>query len=281
MMAKPGFSKHPKFLRLVKILGEPHSHVRGYVECLWDVAFSNGDPVIGDAVDIEMAADYPGEAGKLCQALLECGGTTRAGLIEKCPDQPGAYQIHDFFDHCPGYVRARSEKNRARLSAIRSEAGRKGAEARWQKTPQVDETPEVNGKSMANMAPIRPDQTRPAQPPSELIDHLGTLSKKRAEIEPPTSAQEQDIEDFKGKHFGGVICNSTSSICKQVAELAVMGVVSEAFVVDGVQAYLKSATSKAEPGAYLRRCWENSPYRPHGEAGEGWFKRLYAQKVKS
>ena len=71
----------------------------GYMEFLWAVAYENGNPVIGDADDIEAAAEFPGERGKLTEALA-CG-TGGAGLIEECPDRPGCFEIRDLYDHAP------------------------------------------------------------------------------------------------------------------------------------------------------------------------------------
>jgi hypothetical protein len=71
-MARPGLKNHPKFRRLVFVLKEPIPHVLGYLECLWMVAYECGDPLIGDQTDVELAAEWPGERGKLCKALSEC-----------------------------------------------------------------------------------------------------------------------------------------------------------------------------------------------------------------
>lgn len=111
-MARPGLQKHPKFRRLVVLLGVPVPHALGYLECLWEVAYEHGNPDIGDALDVELAAQWPGERGKLCDALATCGGTGRAGFIEQTED--GRYQVHDLFDHCPDYVHRRHAKESER-----------------------------------------------------------------------------------------------------------------------------------------------------------------------
>lgn len=128
-MARPGLDRHVKFRRLVRILGEPRPHVRGYLELLWETAYENGQPVIGDTEAVEAAAEYPGEPGRLCDALLSCGGTGRVGFIEiatdvtDCdgtsvtsvaqpshPSSPVMFQVHDLFDHCPEYVTSRASR---------------------------------------------------------------------------------------------------------------------------------------------------------------------------
>jgi hypothetical protein len=81
-MGRPGLGIHPKFKRLCAILREPRPHVRGYLELIWEVAYEAGNPMIGDAAMIEAAAEWPGEFGVLCNALLECGGSQKAGFIE-------------------------------------------------------------------------------------------------------------------------------------------------------------------------------------------------------
>ena len=137
-MARPGLEKNPKFRNLLRLLGEPRSHVRGYLDCLWDAAYENGNPVIGDAKLIEATADYPGEPGKLCAALLECGGTSQVGFIEPVDGESGRFQIHDLYDHAPEYVKRRMEREMEReakgvtLKELRATAGRLGGSKRKQ-----------------------------------------------------------------------------------------------------------------------------------------------------
>lgn len=142
-MARPGLDRHVKFRRLVRLLGEPEPHVRGYLELMWETAYENGDAVLGDAESVEAAAKYPGEPGKLCAALLACGGAGRAGFIELAataatdcdgrsvapPDDPSQmaqhdayepqYQVHDLFDHAPEYVAARANREAERRKSKR------------------------------------------------------------------------------------------------------------------------------------------------------------------
>jgi hypothetical protein len=87
-MARPGLQKHPKFRRLVALLGVPVPHGVGYLECLWEVSYECGNPAIGDVFDVELAAQWPGERGKLCEALTNCGGDGRAGFIEQRGSPP-------------------------------------------------------------------------------------------------------------------------------------------------------------------------------------------------
>jgi len=95
-MARAGLKDHPKFRRLVYILREPVPHVWGYLECLWATAYQQRSDRIGDKIDVELSADYPGEPGKLCDALVQAGFIDRAGDV---------YYVHDLADHAPPYVR--------------------------------------------------------------------------------------------------------------------------------------------------------------------------------
>ncbi len=126
-MARPGFSKHPKFRRLVHILKEPMPHVRGYLELLWEVSYEAGNPVIGDETDVALACEFPGDASKITNALLTCGAEGGPGFIESAPDQPGRFQIHDLFDHAPRYVKLRQsrefERKNKDLCPIRAHSG--------------------------------------------------------------------------------------------------------------------------------------------------------------
>lgn len=113
-MARPGLHNHPKFRRLVFTLGQPVPHVRGYLECLWDVAYENGNAVLGDQTDVELAAQWVGQVGTLCTALLTCGGEGRAGFIEEVLANGNQYAVHDLFDHAPEYVFSRSKREEER-----------------------------------------------------------------------------------------------------------------------------------------------------------------------
>jgi hypothetical protein len=168
-MGRPGLTIHPKFRRLVHMLGMPAPHVLGHLEYLWIPCYENGNPEIGDSVDIELAAGWVGEPGKLCRALLECGGTGAAGFIEEIPGKPERYQIHDLYDHAPEYVRKRFDREAARqaqgktLSEIRAEAGRRGGKAKGKQTEANGDhllsakQTEANGsKRLANGTPPAP-----------------------------------------------------------------------------------------------------------------------------
>jgi hypothetical protein len=110
-MARPGLLTHPKFRRLVHVLGVPVPHALGYLECLWGVCYERGDPLLGDSLDVELAAQWPGDKGKLFEALCECR------FIDQM-DQD-RYQVHDLFDHAPEYVRKRMEREHTRKRAYK------------------------------------------------------------------------------------------------------------------------------------------------------------------
>jgi hypothetical protein len=101
-MAKPGLTDHPKFRRLVYLLREPPPHVRGYLEFMWEVGYREGNPLLGDSIDVELAAGYPHDPGKLCDALL------KARFIDEV--EPGKYAIHDLMEHAPRFVQVRSKR---------------------------------------------------------------------------------------------------------------------------------------------------------------------------
>lgn len=109
-MALPGFRNHPKFRRLVATLRIPEAHVLGHVEMMWEVCYESGNPVLGDDVDVELAAGWVGEPGAFCAALASCGGKTRSGLIEETCPGSGEYQVHDLEDHAPEYVNGRRKR---------------------------------------------------------------------------------------------------------------------------------------------------------------------------
>lgn len=98
-MARQILDRAVKFKRLVSELGMPRPYVRGLLETLWDVAHECGCPVIGDASDVEAAAEWPGEQGKFFEAMK------LLGWIDPTPG--GEWEIHDYWDHAPEYVKKR------------------------------------------------------------------------------------------------------------------------------------------------------------------------------
>jgi hypothetical protein len=115
-----------KFKKLVQILGLPRPYVRGLLELMWDVANECGNPVLGDPLSVEAAAEWPGEAKQLFRAL------SKARLIEQ--DEHGLWQIHDYWDHAPVYVQRRAEREaeRSRRGETIRTLRRKAARARWE-----------------------------------------------------------------------------------------------------------------------------------------------------
>jgi hypothetical protein len=111
----------------------------GCLELMWEKCYQNGDDYLGDEIDVEAAALWPGDSGVLCRALLNAGGEGKAGFIEPVEGRPGIYRCHDLFDHAPRYVGNRLKREIERqerglsLAKMRSDVGRKGEIATKQK----------------------------------------------------------------------------------------------------------------------------------------------------
>ena len=144
-MGRPGLSLDKKFRRLAHDLddfqaGFGRMLARGSLELLWDTAYESCTDEVGDAFDVEAAAEWRGPAGRLVKALLEAGGPGKAGFIEEGGSSwwpegtPGTYRVHDLWDHAPEYARKRAEREEEReekgktIKEMRAEAGRKGAQ---------------------------------------------------------------------------------------------------------------------------------------------------------
>ena len=112
-MGRPGLTQHRKFRRLERSLGSAML-ARGALELLWETSYENGDEYLGDSADVEAAAQWTGEAGKLTTALLEAGGGDGKGFIEEVHDRPGRYLVHDLWHHAPEYVRKRRKREAER-----------------------------------------------------------------------------------------------------------------------------------------------------------------------
>ncbi len=189
-MAKPGLDKHPKFKKLMRLTGEPRPYLRGYLECMWEVGYEYGDPVLGDPTDVEHACDYPRDDGKLFEALLKCGLAGGAGFIEECPDRPGCYQIHDLYHNAPDYVQKRRAREILRKSKIDGENG-----GQRRTTADADRTPADNGAvselptATTPPCPSLPESALPesALPlPSQAKSERADARKSAPKFQPPS-----------------------------------------------------------------------------------------------
>lgn len=90
-MARPTLFGHRKFIKLARVLGDD-ARALGHLEFLWHAANETGNPIIGDANDVESLAKWKGEPGALVKALVECGSAGGAGFIDRLDD--GRFEIH-------------------------------------------------------------------------------------------------------------------------------------------------------------------------------------------
>jgi hypothetical protein len=104
-MARTTLQNNAKFKLLCRRLGLARVHVRGHLETLWDSAHECGNPVIGSPEHVEAAAEWEGEVGALFKALQE-------GWIDEA--DPGKWELHDYWDHAPEYVRKRRIREQQR-----------------------------------------------------------------------------------------------------------------------------------------------------------------------
>jgi hypothetical protein len=183
-MARPTLQRNRKWARLVRALGGDEVLARGSLELMWEVAYENGDEYLGDGEDVELAAKWRGEPGKLLQALLTAGGEGEAGFIEEVSGRPGRYQVHDLWDHAPDFVRKRRQRE--------SERRTKGAKLR--RAADADRSssgqgPDDDGRS----APSGRTRARALAPTQEESSSL------RSEGAPPAaSPAEQPSQDAQG-----------------------------------------------------------------------------------
>ena len=178
-MARPSLTRHRKFLRLARTLGSAPLAL-GCLELLWEKSYENGDPYLGDALDVEVAAQWKGESGVLCNALLSAGGDGNQGFIEEVDGRPGHFQVHDLFQHAPRYVGKRLERELRRkangltLSQIRADAGRRGAAATNAKRSAKDTNCSANEQQFGGTpAPAPKGETTPANEQQFADTNLG------------------------------------------------------------------------------------------------------------
>lgn len=165
-MALSGLTKNRKFLRLCAAIGDD-ARAFGSLSLIWDSCHEAADDHLGEAEDVEAMARWRGEPGALCAALLNAGGPGRAGFIEPDPER-GGYRVHDYFVHAPDYVKRRVERALARqergetISAIRSAAGRLGAQAKRDNAKPAEGEPKPAAKppKVRSLSNVKRDEDR-------------------------------------------------------------------------------------------------------------------------
>lgn len=104
-MAKIELRQNPKFRRLARLLNLRDPYLVGHLECMWHVAYQRAarrdEAHFSDATEVEGAADWFGEEGVLCQALVDCR------FLDVVAD---GYRVHDIADHAPDFVAKRIKR---------------------------------------------------------------------------------------------------------------------------------------------------------------------------
>lgn len=196
-MPKAELFDHRKFIRLKRLLNAPTPHVVGYLECLWRRGYQTGSDVMGDAMDVEAAAEYPGEPGTFCRSALD------VGFIEE--RTPGVYAIHDLYEHAPKYAKLRMHRKGTAPKVWKSVSEPKPEKA---KPPQEKPKPEKKEH--------KPKQTPTPKPRNPLFDavaeatksdvgtvgsRIGKIAAALAKSEPPYTPAE--VIDFSARFTAG------------------------------------------------------------------------------
>jgi len=111
-VAKHSTTQTRKFKVAQHRLGIPGPHLLGHLEYLWQSAHVDGDPVFANADEVEIAAEWTGDAGALCAVLVD------TGWLDLHDD--GTLEVHDYWEHAPKYVveRKRLRDKRNSLNSV-------------------------------------------------------------------------------------------------------------------------------------------------------------------
>lgn len=91
-----------KFIKFRSLLGVGEATAIGHLACMWMSCWRQASEVLGDASDVELAAAWTGEPGKLFSALRD------GGWIDS--DENGLWCVHDFWDYAPRHVKLRRDR---------------------------------------------------------------------------------------------------------------------------------------------------------------------------
>jgi len=141
---------------------------------MWETAHESANPVLGDQVSVELAAEWPFEPGVFFAALRD----------ERWIDERnGVWEIHDYWHHTPAYVKDRLRKQQER------EEKAVGFQDKSRNVPDGSRTVQ------AETPPIRPAPSCPAPSIPELGEE-GASSRAGARPHPNGYTPEQLFADW-------------------------------------------------------------------------------------
>ena len=126
-----GLRNHPKTKRAMRLLGVRVSELMGCLHCLWWWALTyapDGDLEDFDVEDLADAADWPGDAQALIDALVNCGIKGGKGFLERLD---GRLVIHDWEEN-------QGAGFRKRAAAADRKRRQRGRDERSDVTPERD-----------------------------------------------------------------------------------------------------------------------------------------------
>lgn len=188
---RPTLTENRKFRRLAALIGDDALAV-GSLELIWATCYASGDEIIGDSVDVEAAARWRGEPGKLTGALLAAGGGGSTGFIEMAPDRPASYRVHDLWDHAPDYVRRRRERELQRHA--------KGQEMAATDRSLTSHRPAIDRSMVGTPSPS------PAPAPAQQLSAADSAASPRQKRRGRAAAQPADSDlAYFGQHHEKII----------------------------------------------------------------------------
>ena len=196
-VAKHSTTQTRKFKVAQHRLGIPGPHLLGYLEYLWQSAHVDGDPVFANAEEVEIAAEWTGDAGALCAVLVD------TGWLDLHDD--GTLEVHDYWEHAPKYVveRKRLRDKRNSLNSVGKSSQQIPTNSnKFQQTPtkrrlldttNTNTNTNTSTKSLSKAKQSRGDTKRGRSPES-----VGDLALRCiADFDP---VQEHEPDDTLGYH---------------------------------------------------------------------------------
>jgi hypothetical protein len=166
-MALNSLFTNKKFNKLSRLLKMPKPHVLGHLEYLWHSTHSNCDPNVGSMLDIEGLAEWVGEDGVFFEALKE------AEFIDEIGDS-GEYEIHDWEDHVPPYVRKKLAR-RKQIERQWADSGRPVGDRKPDSGSGERKGLERKGKEKKNNKPL-------VEIPDEILDYTKRFNDLVVEV---------------------------------------------------------------------------------------------------
>lgn len=172
-MPRPTLFQSRKFQLALRRLNIPAPHLLGHLEFVWESANQSGESMVGCWESLEAVAMWDGEPGVFAKTL-SMPGTNFFDVMDD-----GIFEIHDYWDHAPEYVRDRRRKEQ-----LRKDTGKK-LRGESNKSPDISDNYSEKSDTPAPAPAPAPAQKESFPGPADAVHGEIVLAEPNLDLPDP------------------------------------------------------------------------------------------------